>query len=69
MNEKELMNLKVTMDDFQYALDEVKPAFGVAEDEFADCLVNGVFNWGPAVQVCVWLYICLCMYILSHSII
>lgn len=52
INEKDLLQLKVTMDDFQYALGEVKPAFGVAEDEFADCLVNGIVNWGPDVQVC-----------------
>lgn len=51
INEKDLLQLKVTMDDFQYALGEVKPAFGVAEDEFADCLVNGIVNWGPDVQV------------------
>jgi vesicle-fusing ATPase len=50
VNEKELKNLKVTMDDFQYALDEVKPAFGVAEDTFAHCLSNGIINWGGDVQ-------------------
>lgn len=50
VNEKELKNLKVTMDDFQYALDEVKPAFGVAEDTFAHCIGNGIINWGGDVQ-------------------
>eukprot|EP00123_Amoebidium_parasiticum_P012524 comp21416_c0_seq1/m.29514 comp21416_c0_seq1/g.29514 ORF comp21416_c0_seq1/g.29514 comp21416_c0_seq1/m.29514 type:complete len:782 (-) comp21416_c0_seq1:235-2580(-) len=47
---KAAKELKVTMDDFMYALDEVKPAFGVAEDEFSDCLANGIIQWGSAVD-------------------
>ena len=28
-------NIKVTMDDFRHALSEVRPAFGVDQDDFA----------------------------------
>eukprot|EP00124_Ichthyophonus_hoferi_P003282 Ihof_evm5s276 gene=Ihof_evmTU5s276 len=48
--EQTLKDIKITQDDFIYALDENKPAFGVAEDEFAHCLNNGIMKWGPVVQ-------------------
>ncbi|KNC76406.1 hypothetical protein SARC_11091, partial [Sphaeroforma arctica JP610] len=50
IDEAALKNLKITMDDFVGALDEVKPAFGVTEDVFAECVRNGVVEWCPQVQ-------------------
>ena len=40
-------NIRVTMADFESALDEMKPAFGVATDEMENCLRNGYISYGP----------------------
>ncbi|TGZ83939.1 AAA-domain-containing protein [Ascodesmis nigricans] len=42
---KELVNLKVTRADFMQALEEVKPAFGVAEEEFDQCTTGGIIHF------------------------
>eukprot|EP00386_Alphamonas_edax_P004795 GDKI01015104.1.p1 GENE.GDKI01015104.1~~GDKI01015104.1.p1 ORF type:complete len:761 (-),score=260.52 GDKI01015104.1:286-2568(-) len=39
-------DMKITRADFELALNEIKPAFGVAEDMFESCLRNGVIPWG-----------------------
>lgn len=44
------MELMVTHDDFMQALKEVKPAFGVDDDEFANLIPNGIIQWGPKVS-------------------
>ena len=44
-------NLRVNRDDFLCALNEVKPAFGVAEGELEGCVSNGIINYGITVQV------------------
>jgi len=41
-----LDNIKVTFADFQRALAEVQPAFGVQEDTFEKCLPNGIVDYG-----------------------
>jgi len=43
-------DIKVTMADFNRALDEVKPSFGVDDEEFENCIRNGIINYGPAVE-------------------
>eukprot|EP00818_Percolomonas_sp_WS_P003370 CAMPEP_0117445534 /NCGR_PEP_ID=MMETSP0759-20121206/5848_1 /TAXON_ID=63605 /ORGANISM="Percolomonas cosmopolitus, Strain WS" /LENGTH=779 /DNA_ID=CAMNT_0005237719 /DNA_START=141 /DNA_END=2480 /DNA_ORIENTATION=+ len=40
--------LKVTMYDFERALEEVKPAFGVSADDFEAFLAQGLIHYGPA---------------------
>ncbi|KJE92965.1 N-ethylmaleimide-sensitive factor b [Capsaspora owczarzaki ATCC 30864] len=42
--------LKVTNEDFQLALLEVKSAFGADQDSFESMVLNGIINWSPAVQ-------------------
>jgi vesicle-fusing ATPase len=43
--------MKVKMDDFLHALDEVKPAFGVSESELSLCVQNGIIRYSPVVDV------------------
>jgi vesicle-fusing ATPase len=38
----------VTRADFERALDDVKPAFGVKEDELSRCFMNGIISTGPS---------------------
>lgn len=40
----------VSMDDFNRALQEVKAAFGVSEQELEDCVSGGIINYSPHVQ-------------------
>ncbi|OAE30121.1 hypothetical protein AXG93_1112s1390 [Marchantia polymorpha subsp. ruderalis] len=40
-------NIKVTMDDFLHALQEVKPAFGAAISSLEMCRLNGMLDCGP----------------------
>jgi len=42
--------IKVSRVDFVHALDEVKPAFGIDNDEFANCIKNGIINYGLPVE-------------------
>ncbi|XP_031494447.1 vesicle-fusing ATPase [Nymphaea colorata] len=39
-------NIKVTMDDFLYALQEVRPAFGASTDDLERCRINGIVDCG-----------------------
>jgi vesicle-fusing ATPase len=42
--------LQVTMADFRHALaNDIKPAFGVSEEEIAKYIGNGIINWGDLV--------------------
>lgn len=43
--------LKVNRADFLHALDEVKPLFGVAEEELAQVVQNGIINYDIQVEV------------------
>jgi vesicle-fusing ATPase len=41
-----LQNMQVTMKHFEHALQEVKPAFGVQEEDLKKFLRGGFFNYG-----------------------
>ena len=43
-------NLTVNRDDFEHAFDDVKPAFGVAEDEMEKCIRGGVIRFSPFID-------------------
>jgi len=43
-------SVKVTKGDFDWALQEVIPAFGVASDEFQGTMLNGIIDYGPSVE-------------------
>lgn len=38
--------VRVTRDDFMAALQEVKPSFGVSEENLEACIANGIINFG-----------------------
>lgn len=42
----DLKNIKVTMEHFVMALEEITPAFGVAEDELKNSLRGDILDWG-----------------------
>lgn len=42
-------NFVVTRDDFEMALNEIKPAFGVDIDDFENCMRNGIIHYSPKV--------------------
>jgi vesicle-fusing ATPase len=43
----DVVNMKVNRADFQNALEEVKPAFGVSEEELSNCLHGGIIHYSP----------------------
>lgn len=43
-------NIRVSMDDFRHALQEVKPAFGIDQDDFATTRPFGIIQYGPEFQ-------------------
>lgn len=40
----------VMKQDFDRALEEIKPAFGIDNDEFSTCIRNGIISYSPAVE-------------------
>jgi len=42
--------IKVAKVDFDRALKEIKPLFGVDTDEFENCMRNGIINYGPNIE-------------------
>ncbi|KAI9815624.1 MAG: transport between ER and Golgi ATPase protein [Thelocarpon impressellum] len=46
----DIATMKVNRDDFRNALDEVKPAFGVSEDELATCVQGGIIHFSPFIK-------------------
>ena len=44
-------NLRVNVDDFAKALEEVHPAFGVSEEELAQVIQNGIIHYDTSVDV------------------
>ena len=46
----DLDNVAVNTADFDKAFDEVKPAFGVSEDELQDCLTDGIMRYSPSID-------------------
>ncbi|EED17759.1 vesicular fusion ATPase, putative [Talaromyces stipitatus ATCC 10500] len=46
----DVANLKVRRDDFLNALEEVKPAFGVAEEQLGDCIQQGIIHFSDRIK-------------------
>jgi vesicle-fusing ATPase len=46
----DIENMKVNRDDFMLALDEVKPAFGVSEEELENAIERGILHYSPYIQ-------------------
>ncbi|WFD30756.1 vesicle-fusing ATPase [Malassezia sp. CBS 17886] len=46
----DVANMRVNRDDFLCALDEVKPAFGVAEEELQQAVPNGIMHYAPHID-------------------
>lgn len=44
-------SMRICREDFMAALEEVKPSFGVAEDEFDQCVLNGIIPFGDHIEV------------------
>ena len=42
--------IKIARSDFMHALEEVKPAFGVAEAELQQCSPNGIIRFHPTID-------------------
>ncbi|MCJ1455622.1 transport between ER and Golgi ATPase protein [Mycoblastus sanguinarius] len=42
--------MTVNRDDFEHAFDDVKPAFGVSEDEMQRCLRGGIIHFSPSID-------------------
>ena len=42
--------IMVNRDDFEHAFDDVKPAFGVSEDEMQRCLRGGIIHFSPFID-------------------
>jgi vesicle-fusing ATPase len=48
---EDVENLRVNRDDFMHALEEVKPAFGVSEEELAAVIQNGIIHFDETIEV------------------
>ena len=46
----DVANMKVNMGDFQNALEEVKPAFGVSEEELQNCVQGGIIHFSTYIR-------------------
>jgi len=46
----DVSDMKVNMSDFESALKEVKPAFGVADEELEQAITYGIIHFSPAIQ-------------------
>lgn len=47
---EDVVNMKVNHADFHHALDEVKPAFGVSEEELSSRIQYGIIHYSPVVN-------------------
>ncbi|KAH8701974.1 putative vesicular fusion ATPase [Talaromyces proteolyticus] len=47
---KDVVDLKVRRDDFLNALEEVKPAFGVSEEELENCVQQGIIDYSTRIK-------------------
>jgi len=46
----DVVNIKIKREDFMHAMDEVKPAFGVSEEELQNCLHGGIIHYNPYIK-------------------
>lgn len=44
-------NLRVKMEDFMSAMEEVQPAYGVAKEELEQVVQNGIIHFSPVIDV------------------
>jgi len=47
----DIENMRVSMQDFRSALEEVHPAFGVSEEELLQVVQNGIIHYDPIIDV------------------
>ncbi|KAJ2055492.1 transport between ER and Golgi ATPase protein [Coemansia sp. S155-1] len=47
---QDISDMKILREDFLSALEEVKPAFGIASEEFEQCTANGIIEFAPSVR-------------------
>lgn len=47
---EDVVNMKVMRQDFMNALEEVKPAFGVSEEELGNCIRGGIIHYSPYIK-------------------
>jgi len=47
----DISEMKVMRQDFMMALDEVRPAFGVSEEELESCVQGGLISYSPGINV------------------
>ncbi|KAJ2730335.1 transport between ER and Golgi ATPase protein [Coemansia sp. BCRC 34962] len=47
---QDISDMKILREDFLSALEEVKPAFGIASEEFEQCTTNGIIEFAPSVR-------------------
>ncbi|KAJ1821340.1 transport between ER and Golgi ATPase protein [Coemansia sp. RSA 2675] len=47
---QDISDMKILREDFLSALEEVKPAFGIASEEFEQCTMNGIIEFAPSVR-------------------
>lgn len=47
---EDVVNMKVNRADFHHALDEVKPAFGVSEEELSSRIPYGIIHYSPMID-------------------
>ncbi|KAF8533957.1 P-loop containing nucleoside triphosphate hydrolase protein [Trichophaea hybrida] len=50
INPKDIKNMKVNRQDFMLALEEVRPAFGVSEEEFEQCTTGGILRFSKNID-------------------
>jgi vesicle-fusing ATPase len=46
----DITEMKIHQEDFLKALGEVKPLFGVSEEELDDCVRGGIIHYGPSIE-------------------
>lgn len=46
----DVVNMKVNRGDFMHAMDDVKAAFGVSEEELSNCLRHGIIHFTPYIK-------------------
>lgn len=46
----DVVNMKVNREDFYHALEEVKPAFGVSEEQLSTCIQYGIIHYSPTIN-------------------
>ena len=47
---EDIESVAVNRADFERAFDDVRPAFGVSEDELQDCLLQGILHYSPFID-------------------